>query len=296
MCPVGTHYDDTSIKESVLQTIFQITPEDTPFYNMIGDSEATQPFHGWQERELSTRNDNAQVEGHTYTFAAPVLPTRVNNFTQIVEKTARVSKTSQASSRHAIDDLVADQIEQRLVEWKTDTEHALLRGSDASGNASDTARRMNGLLNILTSNATAFSSGVTMGEDELNDLLENIWDAGGNPRDVLVHGFLKRRISSFTGSATKRFDSSERKVINTIGIYESDFSTVAVQLSRDMLNGAALNNIVAIDRDMFSKAWLRPTEVTRVAEVASSHDTVIEGELTLEYGNQAAGGTITVVS
>lgn len=294
--PVGTHYDDTSIKESVLQTIFQITPEDTPFYNMIGDSNASQPHHGWQTRELSTRNDNAEIEGYTYAFAAPVLPVRVNNFTQIISKTARVSKTSQASSRHAIEDLVADQIEQRMVEWKTDAEHALLRGSDASGNASDTARRMNGLLNVITSNATAFASGVTLGEDELNDLLESVWDAGGNPRDALVHGFLKRRISSFSANATKNFDATDRKVVNTISIYESDFSTLAVQLSRDMLNGAALNNIVVLDRDLFAKAWLRPTEVTRVAEVASSHDTVIEGELTLEFGNQAAAGTATVLA
>lgn len=294
--PVGTHYDDTSLKESVLQTIFQITPEDTPFYNMIGDSEATQPSHFWQIRELTTRGDNAQTEGHTFTFAAPVLPTRVNNFTQIIEKTARVSSTSQASSRHAIENLVADQIEQRMVEWKTDTEHALLRGSSASGNASDTARRMNGLLNIVTSNATAFNSGVTLGETELNDLLESVWDAGGNPRDALVHGFLKRRISSFSGNAQKRFDSDDRKVINTIAIYESDFSTLSVQLSRDMLNGAALNNIVVLDREMFSKAWLRPTTVERVAKVASSTDTVIEGEVTLEYGNQAAAGTATVLA
>lgn len=294
--PVGTHYGDTSIKEDVLQTIFQITPEDTPVYNMIGDSEATQPLHSWQIRELTTRGDNAQVEGHTYSFAAPVLPTRVNNFTQIIEKTARVSATSQASSRHGIGDLVADQVEQRMVEWKTDVEHALLRGSSASGNASDTARRMNGILNIITSNATAFASGVTFTETHFNDLLERSWNNGANPRDCLVHGFLKRRISSYTASATKNFDQENRKLVNTIGIYESDFSTVAVQLSRDMLNVAQTNNIVVLDRDMFAKAWLRPTTVERVAKVASSTDTVIEGELTLEFGNQAAAGTVTQLS
>jgi len=291
--PVGTHYGDTSVKEDVMDIIFQITPEDTPFFNMIGMTTANQPNHQWQIRSLSTRNDNAQVEGATFTFAAPVLPTRVSNFTQIIEKTARVSGTSQASSRYAISDLVADQIEQRMVEWKTDAEHALLRGSNASGNASDTARRMDGLLNAVTTNVTDFGSALTMSETPLNDLLETVWDAGGKPRDALVNGFLKRRISSFSGNAQKRFDQNDREVVNTIAIYDSDFSTISIQLSRDIPNGAGANTIVVLDRDMFAKSFLRNVTTERVAKVADSNDTVILGELTLEFGNEAAAGIIT---
>ncbi len=290
--PLGTHYPNASIKEDVLQTIFQITPEDTPYFNMISDTSANSPNHQWQIRSLTTRQDNAQVEGATFTFAAPNTPTRVTNLTQIIEKTARVSGSNQASAMHAISDLVADQTELRMVEWKTDTEHALLRGSQASGNASDTARRMTGLLNAITTNATSFASGVTLGETELNDLLETIWDAGGKPADVLVHGFLKRRISTFSGNAQKQFQQVEKRVTNTIAIYQSDFSEVAVQLSRDMPNGAAANTLVAIDRSMFGKAWLRTPTVERSPKVADSIDTVILGELTHEYGNEAAAGSI----
>ena len=31
---VGTFYPDTSVKEDVSQIIYQITPEDTPYYNI----------------------------------------------------------------------------------------------------------------------------------------------------------------------------------------------------------------------------------------------------------------------
>lgn len=292
--PVGTHYGDTSIKEDVAQVIFQITPEDTPFYNMIGDSTANSPKHEWQIRSLTTRADNAQIEGNTYTFTAPVLPTRVSNLTQIFGKFPRVSNTSQATSRHAIGDLMADQIAQKMVEWKTDVEHALLRGSTASGNASDTARRMNGLIAALSTNATSFASGVSLSETHLNDLLQNIWSSGGKPRDVLVNGYLKRRISGFTGGSTKNFEQTEKTIINTVSVYESDFSVVAVHLSRDVPGsaGAVTNALLAVDRDMFAKAWLRSPVTKRVAEVADSVDAVVIGELTLEFGNEAAGGAI----
>jgi hypothetical protein len=294
--PVGTHYGDTSVKEDVLDIIAQITPEDTPFYDMIGDGGAASPKHEWQTRDLSTRNGNAQIEGDTYTFAAPVLPTRVNNFTQIVRKDVRLSGTSQATSRHAIGDLAADQTEQRMVEWKTDVEHALLRGSSASGNASNTARQMDGLLNVISTNATAFASGTTLGETELNDLLNNVWNSGGKPRDALVNGFLKRRISAFTGGSTKNFEQTEKKIINTVSVYESDFSVVAMHLSRDMLSGTNANALAVVDKDMFAKAWLRRPFTERAPKVADSIDIVILGELTLEYGNEAAAGLITAAS
>ena len=63
--PVGTHYGDTSVAEDVTQIIYQITPEDTPFYNMIADRSSGSPKHEWQTRDLTTRSDNATVEGAT---------------------------------------------------------------------------------------------------------------------------------------------------------------------------------------------------------------------------------------
>lgn len=288
--PVGTHYGDTSIQEDVLQVIFQITPEDTPFFNSIGDSVANSPKHEWQIRDLTTRADNAQVEGDSYTFVEPVLPTRTENLTQIFAKYPRVSNTSQATSRHAIADLMADQIEQRMVEWKTDVEHALLRGSDASGNASDSARRMNGLINVISTNASTLSGGTTLSETSLNDLLENIWNSGGKPRDILVNGFLKRRVSSFSESDTKFQQQEARRVVNTISVYESDFSLLNVALSRDVPQGTDVNTMLVYDRDMFAKSWLRAPVTKRVADTADSVDAVIIGEVTLEFGNEAAAG------
>ncbi len=294
--PVGTQYDSTNLKEDVLQIIAQTTPEDTPFYDMIGDGTAAQPKHEWRVRNLTTRQDNAVVEGADYTFAAPVLPTAVSNLTQIFRKDVRISGTHQASSSHAINDLAADQTEQRMVEFKTDIEHGLLRGSSASGNASAVARRMTGLLNALSTNATAAASGTSLTEDMLNGLLEDVWTSGGKPRDGLLNGRLKRLISGFTGGSTKNFEQEDRKVIKTISVYESDFSVVSLHLSRDMLSGTNANAIAVIDRDLFSKAWLRTPFTKRAPEVADSVDIVILGELTLEYANEAAGGLYTALA
>lgn len=295
--PVGTHYGDTSISEDVHAIIYQITPLDAPLYNMIGDTRAMQPLHQWERRSLaSTRTLNAQVEGNTYTFAAPDLSTRVTNLTQIIGKFPRVSRTAQASSRHTIPDLVREAIANELAKWKTDAEHALVRGSQASGNASNSARQMGGLHNVLTTNATAHASGTTFSEDNLNSFSNTIWSGGGRPGDILVGGTLKRRISSFVGGATKNFDQVEKEVVNVISRYMSDFALFDVHLSRDMLTGTNANSIAFVDRNQFSKAWLDQVVVKRVADIADSIDHTVIGELTLEFGNEAASGLITATN
>lgn len=287
------------IREDVLDIIYQITPEDTPFFNMIGDSRATDILHQWPRRSLTTRADNAQEEGHEFNinasfFAAAVLPVRVSNLTQIFRKLPRVTESFQATQVIGISDLMADQIQQRSVEFKTDVEHALLRGSINSGSsATGTARRLRGFHNMNPSNGTDLTSNASFTETLFNLLLEDIWADGGRAQDVLVNGYMKRRISSFTDSATKFFMADDRKVINTIGVYESDFFTTQIHLCRDCRNAAGDYDLYAFDRSFFAKAWLRTPKVERLPRMGDDVRAVVIAELTLEYGDQAAAGFIT---
>lgn len=292
----GTTFAQTSggpLREDVLDVIFQITPEDTPFYNMIGDTSASNPVHQWPIRSLTTRADNAVQEGAAYSgnFQDLVLPSRVTNLTQILRKLPRVVDTFQASTTIGVSDLMADQISQRAVEWKTDVEHALLRGSLVSGTSADgTARRMNGFFPAVTTNSFDYGSQGTFTETMLNNMFEAIWNSGGRAQDVLVNGTLKRRISQFTDSATKFFMSDDRRVVNTIGVYESDFHVTNIHLSRDIRQGAGTFDLYALDRSFFNKAWLRTPQIRRLPETSDAQEAVIIGELTLEFGNQAAAG------
>lgn len=291
-------WSGAAIKEDVLDVIYQITPEDTPFFNMIGDSRASQPFHSWGNRELNPRVDNARLEGANYvdnsiaSFEDPTVPTRVSNITQIVAKLGRVTETAQASTMLGISDLMADAIQVKSTEFKTDIEHVLLRGSLNSGNTG-TARRMGGFHNVITSNAFNYSS-VSFDENIFNIFFQHLWEDGGKAQDVLCRGYLRRRISSLTDSATKFFMAEDRKVINTIGVYESDFHTTAIHLSRDVGGADTANNrtLYAFDRSFFAKAWLRTPRVNRLPKMGDSTNVEIISELTLEYGNQGAAGQL----
>src|SRR6188474_2329709 len=100
----GTHYYDTSVITDVSEYLYQISPEDTPFFHLCADGPASgAPVHQWQYRDLAARAGNAQAEGGFYLFTAAMrLPTRAVNLTQILSKEGIVSNTEQASGHYAI--------------------------------------------------------------------------------------------------------------------------------------------------------------------------------------------------
>ena len=289
-------WSGAEIREDVLDVIYQITPEDTPFFNLIGDSVAMNPLHQWPVRSIAGRAHNAVHEGAAFagSFQDANVPTRVSNITQIPRKLPSTTRTQQSVRTIGVSDLMADQIEQRSVEFKMDIETALLRGSLASG-ATDgaTVRQMGGFHNVITTNAADYAAATSFDEQQFNDLMETIWSAGGRAQDVLVGSKLKRRISSFTDSATKYFLADDRRVTNTIGVYESDFHVTNIHLSRDLRNADGDYDIYAFDRSFFAKAWLDQPIIERLPKTTDGEQALVIAELTLEYGNEAAGGLYT---
>jgi hypothetical protein len=289
--------------EDVIDEIFEITPDDTPFYNMIGDSVARSVWEDWERDSLDVRSAaNAAAEGKVYTnassFLHTALPSRVTNWCQIFDKLPRVTLTQQAMDPVGITDLMAHQVSKREREFKTDIEHALLRGSLNSGPTTGTdaaVRRLGGFHNVMTY-TTLQASIVTFNESIFNDWLENGWIRGASLRDVLAHGRIKRGISAFTASSTKYIFSEDRRIVNAVDVYESDFYLTQIHKSRDVLTDETTlprRCLYLFDRDFFTKAWLRKPSRRRLADRGDSVEMAIVAELTLKYGHPAAGTVIT---
>lgn len=292
----GTHYGDTSVVTDVTDIIYQITPEDTPFFHITGDGPASVAgvWHEWQHRALITRQDNAQFEGFNYTFTSPSrLPSRIGNVLHIFGKDIRISRTNQAIGHYAIPNMRADQVEVQLAELKTDIERALLRSTLNTG-ATGTARRMNGVIPMAMSNQTGFTnvSSATLTEAMFVGQMEDGWGRGAALRDLFVDGRLKRAISNFSGNATRLINADSTKTVYPVDFFETDFGGVNTHLCRDMptiSTGTSLARaILWVDRTHLKKAWLTSVQVEKTAKIADSEDYIAVCELSLEHGNRAA--------
>lgn len=287
-------YDVVGNREDLTDIISVITRKETPLFSSLKKTKAKGTYHETQIDTLSTGSDNAQIEGADYTFAIPGVRTRQGSYTQIFSKPVKVTKTQAAVSTAGVEDEFANQTEKRMKEIATDVEKALITGTGNSG-ASGTARRLKGILAYITTNVeTGTGTGnETLTETMYNDLLEDIYNAGGRPDATYVRGNQKRKISAFATSNTRYMEMNEdAKLVNKVSIYESDFGVQRIELEPFM----DTDKVAVLERDLWSVAVLRPIEYDDVPSVGSYKAGVIEGELTLESENEAGSGKITQLS
>lgn len=280
-------YNDTSRPEDLVSVVTNISPERTPLLSRLARGEnATQTLHEYLVDSFTAGADNAAIEGAAFSSDTLVAPTRASNVTQIFRNDIEISGTEQVVSKPAS---MKYQTRKTLKEHALDIETALMAGSQASG-GTNAARRMTGVINALTTNATTQASNATLTEDGYNDLLELVHGSTDEfPNMVFVGAKLKRTISGFTGGTTKNTDATTGKITNMVAIYEGDFGTQEVMIHRDVPNAASGRSIVGVNTDYHRLSYLRPTMVEDVAKVGDSDRKMLRSELTIEHTGQATG-------
>lgn len=280
-------YNDASRPEDLVSVVTNISPSATPLLSRLRrGSDAKQTNHEYLLDSFASAADNAAVEGAAFSSNVLVAPTRGNNLTQIFRDDIEISGTQQVVSDPAA---MPYQIMKNLKEHAKDIEKALMAGSQASG-ATDSARRMTGVINALTTNATTQASAATLTESKYNDNLEAVY---GNTDEfvdmVFVGSKLKRAISGFTGGNTKNLEADSKKIVNSVAVYEGDFGVHEVLLHRDVPDSAAGRSIVGINSDYHRLSYLRPTKIEDVAKVGDSDRKMLVTELTMEHTGEASG-------
>lgn len=275
-------YDSNARKESLLNIITNITPEENSLLKDLGKSSASNSLHEWVTDTLKAAAAQSVVEGSDASFANRTNPTRVQNQTQIVRIDFSVTDTERARDYPGFKDRYAYEMEKAMKEWNNDAEFNLLRSTLATGTGSAT-RTMKGLVSSITTVATA-QSGVSLSETMLNDYVQNAWNQGGRPTDVYVGARLKRRISGFTANTTRNVMAEDKKAVNVVDTYVSDFGVLRIKLHRYLWQSGDTNyDIIGIQPDKFRVAYFREPEHTSLAKTGSATKGMIEGEFTLEY-------------
>jgi len=280
-------------REDLIDIITNISPMDTWFTSNTGSTRAISTFHEWQTDALDTPAANAQVEGNDATAEAVTATTRLGNYSQILWKVFFISETQRAVVAAGRNDEVDYQTLKMSKSLARDIEYALVLNSSSVAGSSGTARQLKGVLGWITSNVTAPSATtVALTEGLYNTNLAVIWKNGGYPTVTLVGAYQKQQISGFT-SNVRRIEAEEKKLVNSVDVYESDFGMIMVRLHH-ILNDNNAGYVVNLGvMELWVKAWLRPVNRIELAKTGSADKYKIEAELTLESRNQLGSGMIT---
>lgn len=318
-------YDNKVIREDLQEAYSMISPEEVPFQTLCGTRGADATSVDWPVVELAAVDgSNRVIEGdEAPDVDTGTLPLRFNNFTQISDKVAKVTHTSQAVNAAAENvQRMAKQVVLKMKEMKRDKEWMLLSNVVGSAGSSGTARQAAGFPAWLKTNThgeagstdPAFSNGdidgypdtpagdgttpVALSEDVLNNVIELCWNEGAEPSIIMVNGGNKRVISAtFTGNSTRYKDAIDGKLVAAIDIYDSDFGELTVVPNRfqPTLNAATDDDnyaVYVIDPEYVRIAYLDNVQQKPLAETGHAMSTLIWCEYTLQVDNEKAHGII----
>ena len=304
-------YDAIGQREDLTDVIYDISPSETPFMSSIGKSRATAVFHEWQTDSLAAATtNNAAVEGADASDATLSPTIRLGNYTQILQKTIKVSGTLDTVNKAGRKSEKSYQLAKASNELKRDLETILLANQGRSaGTTNSTARKMGSLLSWIKTNTDANTTGdpTTIGvstrtdgtartftEALLKTVVAEVFASGGTPKILMVGATGKQKVSSFTGLSAYRYNvnggtgGSQATIVGAADVYLSDFGSMAVVPNRFMRTRDAL----ILDPEYAALAYLRPFMTNELAKAGDADKTQILVECTLEVKNEAAHGIV----
>lgn len=299
--------------------LFAASPEDTPFLSAIGGLTGGESVGSsvitWEGYDLRDADDSRQrTEGADATALEARARFSASNVLEIHQEAVAVSYTKLGATRQVgsgtgatqvtADTVPADelawQVEQKLKEVARDIEKAFLTGVFSQPTTNATPRKTRGLINAITTNtATTTHKAGELTEDEVLDLMQKVWTAGGmresETRTVIVNATLKRALSRiFLKDAGYRHTDRNVGGVN-LQTFETDFGTCNIMLSGlmpvDKLVVASLEQIKPAFLEVPGKGHLfaEPLSKTGAAEKVQLYC-----ETGLIYGNEKAHGVLTV--
>jgi hypothetical protein len=282
-------YDDVLRREDLLDIIGDVSPDQNYLTTTLKAREARQTLHEWGDYNTARPTDNTAktIEGNDASFSDLTKATRPNNITQLFQETFAVTSTEIAVDKVNPKDAYARELNYAMRRIKNKMEYAVLRGTKASG-ASGVAREMSGVFHYVKANglATVRASGTSLSETEFNAMEVASW----NVTDeyvfdlVLTTGTRKQDISKFTAGNTKNIPATDKRLVNSISVYEGDFGVHEIRAHKDIVT----NSVLGVRKENLGLAYLIRPHHVKLAKTGSSEKGMVEAELTVEvFGPRA---------
>jgi hypothetical protein len=301
-------YDQVGKKEDVSDVITNISPTTTPFQTLIKNERTTNTVFQWQEDELASVGDNSAVEGADATLSDMVPTVMRSNYTQILQKTIKVSGTADAVSTYGRAKETAYQLAKKSAELKREFEYHLVgKAQSAAAGDSSTARTFGNAFGNDAAGTAMISSAVTVTTDsdggsagnqagpltEANILAVNqkLYEAGAEATYIMVKPADSLIIAGFDKSAGRyrEINDTNKTIVNVIDLYVSPFGEQKVLINRFQ----KATECLVFDPAMWSIVTLRPYTRELLAKTGDADKHQIVGEFSLKHRNYKATGRIT---
>jgi hypothetical protein len=298
-------YDVAGLREDLENVIYDVSPEETPFYSSTKKVTASNTFHEWQTDSLRASGANAHIEGDATTAEARVATTRLGNYCQIFKNAVVVPDTDKGLDKAGRASEMAYQVLRIAKEQKLDIEKALFDNNAREVGSASAARELAGTETWFTSTIQNRGSGgahaagtgadartdgtqTVFNQTKFDAIMQNVWEKGGKPDTVYLSAYLMNLALAFTGNNNQRstVQAGDAKVIKSLDIYVTPWGTIEFVPSRENRG----RTVHVMQDDMWAVAVLRGTKNVELAKTGDNTTRQVVTELTLVAKNEASSG------
>ena len=302
-------YDSVGIREDLSDMIYNVDPSETPFYSKSAKTKARNTLVEWQTQALRASAVNAHIEGDATTADAVTPTVRLGARTQIFKNAVVVSDTDEAVDNAGRAKELAYQTLLIAKEQKLDIEKALFDNNARVAGNSTTARELAGApawmitnVNSQSGNSGADPTGdgsdartddgtpTAFSQAKFDDVMQSIWEQGGNPDTCYLSAFQMNVALGFAGNNNQRstVKAEDERVIKHMDVYVTPWGTVEFVPSRENRS----RDVFVMQSDMWCVGVLRPTKNIALAKTGDATTRQVTTELTLVCKNEKASGII----
>jgi len=300
-------YDAVGIREDLQDVIYDISPEETPFYSACQKVKATNTFHEWQTDALRASAANKHIEGDATTAEARSATSRLGSYTQIFKNAVVVPDTDEGLKKAGRAAEIAYQTLKIAKEQKLDIEKALFDNNARVAGNSTTARELAGApswiftnVDLQSGNSGANPTGdgtdartddgtpTAFSQTKFDDVMQSIWEQGGKPDVCYLSAFQMSKALGFVGNNNQRNTTESSRVSNNVDVYMTPWGSVEFVPCRENRS----RDVFIMQSDMWAVGVLRPTKNVALAKSGDNTTRQVVTELTLVCKNEKASGII----
>jgi hypothetical protein len=320
------------IREDVMNKIWDISRIPLPFTDMVGTGSAKQEYKEWTTDDLAAPDvTNAVIDGSDATGNNTATGARVGNHHQISDKVVRVSYRADASDTIGRSKELSYQLMRRQQELRRDVEAIALENQASVADTGSVAGKVGGLPTWLTTNYP-FRSGAAIGgfdkgaggttvttvftvatavaaltEAGVRDVVETIYNEGGNPTKMMTIPGIIRKFSEylFTSSArvatlmSDQGKSSEKATaLGSVNVFVTDFGTLDLVPNRlqqkqttDSADDSAI--VFILDPEYLSLCYLKGYRTDTLAKTGLAENRQMSVDWSLIVNTEKAHGMLT---
>lgn len=303
-------YDSVGIREDLEDVIYDVSPEETPFYSKCAKVKATQSLHEWQTDALRASASNAHIEGDDTTAEARTATTRLGNYTQIFKNAVVIPDSDDTTDKAGRGKEMAYQIMKVAKEQKLDIEKALFDNNARVAGNSTTARELAGVpawmitnVDFQSGNSGANPTGdgtdartddgtpTAFSQTKFDSVMQTAYTNGGRKIDTCYLSPFQMNVAlGFTGNNNQRATivADSNKVINNVAVYMTPWGEVMFQPSLENRS----RDVFLMDSAHWKVAVKRPTKNVELAKTGDNTKRQVVTELTLVCANEKASAAI----